>query len=237
MKWTPEMLDFMRETIPGHTESEIRNAFLDRFGIELSRTKIGNIKVRLGLRQNTHGGRFEKGHAPHNKGKKQADYLDDAAIERTKATLFCKGNLPANTLPVGVERISKEGYIEVHIAQRKRNKPNDQWVPKHRLMWEQEHGPIPDGHVVIFVDGNKRNFALDNLACISRGEMLRLNSEELEYHDQQTLQAALDIVRLYAKANDKARSERACRSCGHVFKPRYAHQRTCDVCLGRKRKL
>jgi hypothetical protein len=40
------------------------------------------------------------------------------------------------------------------------------------VIWEEFHGPVPPGHQVIFLDGNKRNFDLQNLACMTSAEVL-----------------------------------------------------------------
>jgi len=61
-------------------------------------------------------------------------------------------------LPIGSEKISNNHvYIKVSLQ------PN-LWKPKQRFIWEEAHGPIPEGHKVNFVDGNIRNFDLSNLA-------------------------------------------------------------------------
>jgi hypothetical protein len=47
----------------------------------------------------------------------------------------------------------------------------------HHLVWEAAgHPPVPPGHVLIFCDGNKRNFSLDNLELLSRSALMRRNS-------------------------------------------------------------
>lgn len=111
-------------------------------------------------------GRFKKGNIPHNKGKKMSSDLYQKIIK----TSFKKGNIPHNHKEVGYERISKEGYIEVKIAE-----PNV-FVLKHRYIWEQVNGTIPLWHIIIFNDGNKLNLQLENLRCISRKENAIRNS-------------------------------------------------------------
>lgn len=59
MRWTDDMLGFMRDYVPGHTEGEIRAAFRERFGIVLTDSQIGNAKTRLGVRSGTCGGKVE----------------------------------------------------------------------------------------------------------------------------------------------------------------------------------
>lgn len=44
---------------------------------------------------------------------------------------------------------------------------NDNFVLKHRFLWETANGPIPKGHKVIFADGDKTNITLDNLIMVS----------------------------------------------------------------------
>ena len=39
----------------------------------------------------------------------------------------------------------------------------------HRWVWEQEHGPIPEGFRVYFLDGDRRNCRIENLELVSEG--------------------------------------------------------------------
>lgn len=63
--------------------------------------------------------------------------------------------------PIGKETVWNN-YVFVKVA-----KP-DVWRAKHLLIWEAAHGPVPDGHLVMFADGDPRNFCLDNLILVSR---------------------------------------------------------------------
>lgn len=38
---------------------------------------------------------------------------------------------------------------------------------KHQLIWEKYNGPIPEGMVITFLDGNKQNFDINNLMAIT----------------------------------------------------------------------
>jgi hypothetical protein len=42
-----------------------------------------------------------------------------------------------------------------------------------RVIWEEANGPVPPGCLIIFADGDKRNCALENLACKTRSEWRR----------------------------------------------------------------
>lgn len=115
--------------------------------------------------------RFTKGQEAYNKGLKQEEFMRPESIDATKATRFKKGNKPANTRPVGSERIdSKDGYILVKIKGRKR------WEAKHRLVWEKAHGRIKPGEVIRFINGDKTDVRLENLYCTTQGDNMELNS-------------------------------------------------------------
>ena len=73
---------------------------------------------------------------------------------------------------------------------------NDNFVPKQRLIWEQANGPLPPGYVVIFKDGNKRNFALDNLAAVTRYECMEMNRHDLFSSDPQATETGILLARL-----------------------------------------
>lgn len=82
---------------------------------------------------------------------------------------FKKGHEPHNTTYNGYKRVSKEGYVEVRVEKGK-------FVLLHRKIYEEHNGPIPPDCIVIFKDGNKRNFNINNLEMITRAENVLRNS-------------------------------------------------------------
>jgi len=125
------------------------------------------------LRRNPEVGapsRFKKGHVPANKGLRRPGW----APGRMAETQFKKGQMPWTWKPVGSERLSKEGYVEVKV--RERNGQFENWKGKHVLIWEKAHGKVPKGHAVAFKDGDKSHVVLENLELISRVELMRRNS-------------------------------------------------------------
>lgn len=108
-------------------------------------------------------GHFKKGMTPHNKGKK----LSDATKAKLAKTMFKSGNRPHNAQTVGIEREDKDGYLMVKIAE------PSVWQYKHHIAFGE---PVPKGHKVIFIDGNKRNFGKDNLQLVSNAELMNRNT-------------------------------------------------------------
>jgi len=108
-------------------------------------------------------GQFKKGLIPHNKGKK----LSQETKEKLKPTMFKRGNRPHNAQPVGTETKDKYGYVWVKIAE-----PSE-WKLKHHVAYGE---PVPTGHNVIFLDGNKYNFERGNLQLVSNAELMNRNT-------------------------------------------------------------
>lgn len=126
--------------------------------------------------------RYQKGCIPANKGKK----MDPDTYTKCAGTMFKKGNMPANHRDVGSERINKDGYIEVKVAE-----PN-KWKAKHRVIWEEANGPVEKGYNVQFKDGNRLNVSLENLYLISRSRQLKEQNSLMARYPKE-LQ---DIIRL-----------------------------------------
>ncbi|MDD4217470.1 MAG: HNH endonuclease signature motif containing protein [Bacteroidales bacterium] len=109
---------------------------------------------------------FRKGNIPANKGQKMPSELR-AKVEHT---FFKKGHTPFNYRPVGSERVTVDGYVEV-----KTNDPNI-WALKHRRVWETNHGKIAKGFNVQFKDKNRQNCDISNLYIIKRDKQILQNS-------------------------------------------------------------
>jgi hypothetical protein len=108
--------------------------------------------------------RIKKGNIPPNKGVK----MDSATYEKAKRTFFKPGNIPHNTKYDGYERINIEGYTEVRV--------NGKFILKNRLIYQNTYGKIDSNTLIIFKDGNKQNFNIDNLQAITKKENAIRNS-------------------------------------------------------------
>ena len=119
--------------------------------------------------------------------------------EKCKPTMFKKGHIPKNHREIGSERITKDGYIEVKIED------PDVWGLKHRLIYEEHYGEIPAGYSVIFGDGDKLNFDINNLILVSRSELLLMNRNKLIKNDSVLTKVGVNIAKLLDTMNKKKR--------------------------------
>lgn len=184
-KYTEEERRFFEEYVPGHSYKEIQQEFIKRFGWEITISQVNGYIGNHGLNTGKTG-RFEKGQIPLNKGKK----MSPEQYEMCSKTMFKKGNIPENHRPVGSQRITRDGYLEIKIAE-----PN-KWALKHRYLWEKKYGEIPPGHVLIFRDNDKTNVELENLILISQSENMILNSQGLHSATGEVKEAAVAYAKL-----------------------------------------
>ena len=197
------MKQFILDNYKGRYNQELADLFNQKFNTNITSKTIKSYKANNKLNSGLTG-KFRKGQTPHNKGKK----MPKEVYEKVKHTMFAKGNVPPNHRPVGSERISKDGYIEVKVAE-----PN-KWRLKQRVVYEEAKGEIPEGCPIIFLDGNKRNFDIDNLRCITRSELLYLNCNGLNNSNEITetgiLMARLDRAKNKKKQELKDKNVKKC---------------------------
>ncbi|MFT8352176.1 HNH endonuclease signature motif containing protein [Clostridium saccharoperbutylacetonicum] len=164
--WSNKEKKYLKSIALGHSYKEIQELINKKFKLNLTwqqiKSAMGRFKLNTGLT-----GTFPKGHIPYNKGTKGIIH------EGSKKAWFKKGQIPINWRPVGSERVTIDGYTEIKISE-----PN-KWRLKQQIIWEKENGKIPKGYVVIFGDGNKSNFDIDNLILVSRKQLLVMNNNKL----------------------------------------------------------
>lgn len=165
-KWTREQFEFIANAYKSMTIEQIHVAYNKEFNAQESLISIRactrNHKMLSGRT-----GQFERGESPWNKGT--------IGVMRSNVTSFAKGHRPHNWQPVGTRRISHDGYIEIKIKEPRT------WKAKHLLTWERHYGPVPEGMMIKFKDGNKTYCAIDNLELVSRAENMILN--QMKYSD------------------------------------------------------
>ena len=192
-KYTDEMIEFLREVAKGKTYKEITELFNRRFNLDVTAKKIKSLLSRKKICTGTLG-YSKKGSIPWNKGKK--------GFTGANRTSFKKGDKPANWGPVGSERVDKDGYTLIKIAEPKK------WALKHRVIWEEHYKmKVPKGSVIIFADGDKTNLSVENLICVSRNELRVLNQCRLISSVPELTKTGLNVAKIKIKL-DELRKEK-----------------------------
>ena len=190
--FTEEQEAFLQANYKGISNKDLHRLLTTEFAVDVTVNQVKAFKQRNKLDSGLKG---TEGIPPPNRGKRMTEYMTPDAIERTKATRFQKGNKPATWLPVGSERVdAKDGYVLI-----KTKEPNV-YEHKHRVIWEREHGLIPDGHNVIFLNGDRTDLRLENLALISKATHALINKNGLRYKDPELTKTGIIIGELIAEA-------------------------------------
>ena len=179
--------EFIRKVSWGKYIPELHKIVTAKFGDVLTQEQLKSFLSRRHIIRFENHGRFEKGHVPANKGKK----MPAEVYEKSKRTMFRKGHQPASHREVGSERINVEGYVEIKVAEHRR------WQLKHRVIYENYHNvKLKSTDVVIFLDGNKQNFDIENLALIDRGINAIMNHEGMRFADAEITRTEVNIAKL-----------------------------------------
>ena len=148
--WTPKEIEIL------HLYYAVKG------GAGLAKT-LGRTSRAIGLKARKLGLKFE--------GRRSS--LFDGTTGNTeiwkygKKTRFKPGNLPHNTRKAGQKYKRKDHgktYWFIREAGARKSRP------LHRVMWEEKNGPVPDGHLLTFTDGDTLNCRLSNIECITRAE-------------------------------------------------------------------
>lgn len=99
--------------------------------------------------------------------------------------------------PIGSERIKTDGMVQVKIAK-------DKWEYKQRLIYSKYHNvELTSNDYIIFLDHNRNNFDINNLACVSRHESAILSNQQLFSNNQEITKTGIQIAKLMIKLKAK----------------------------------
>lgn len=195
---TPEMDSFIRGHLKGTGHQAMADLLNETFGTSFTREQIKGYYARNKLNSGLTG-RYEKGRVPENKGKKWDEYMSPEGQKNSRKTQFKPGHIPHNGgAPVGTIRLrhdhmkrpgSKPYYWE------KTAQPNV-WRLKHQLVWEEHNGPIPEGCIITFANGDTLDYRIENLVLTTKAQNAVRNHLGLKGSDKETAETANKIADL-----------------------------------------
>lgn len=171
--YTQYEIDTILQMFPNHTSKQIAEKLglnmknidnkiraMRKQGFELK--KCADYEYFYFKKGHNGGNQFAKGSIPFNKGIK--------GIIKKHSTSFKKGNIPHNIMPIGSFKKSGDyQYIKIGM-------PNT-WEAHQRHIYQKHHSVIlQKNDMIVFIDGNKLNFAIENLLRITRTENIAKNS-------------------------------------------------------------
>lgn len=150
-RYTREQKEYLRDICGDKSLREVHKMFLEKFGVSVTERSIRSVVNRNGWKFGRQGyaDTFRNGRTAWNKG------LNGLDLSRGKGQ-FKKGELSPKYKAIGSQTIRK-GVVWIKVGD------PDVWIPKHLHVWRKIYGPIPEGHVIRFKDGNKMNVEKENL--------------------------------------------------------------------------
>lgn len=191
-----EVFEFIMENYKGTGHSKMAKILNEKFGTGYTASQI---KAFYGRRKLDSGitGYFESGHVPANKGAK------GFYAKGSEKGWFPKGHIPVNKLPIGSVLKKSDGYLWRKIGEGRRN-----WKQEHILRWEEANGPIPKGFLITFLDGDRENVDLSNLALISKAEHIILTRMKLRSEEPEITETGILIARLYSEKQKRKKGKK-----------------------------
>lgn len=180
--------EFLKENVNKFkTYKDLTIAFNDKFNKNKNKKSIEiRCQTVLKINKNTNIGRIKKGEILHNN----------------------------NELPLGTEvydEVRENIYIKTKLHQKsnfpkyKESKSREYpyWTLKQQKIYEDEFGQIGKDEMIIFLDGNRKNYNLDNLFCIKRTEWIRLVRNKWYGTDKNLTRTAIELIRLKRNIKEK----------------------------------
>lgn len=189
--------EFIENNVEGRKNQELADLVNEKFDLRITAKQMNTYKKNHNLVSGLDC-RFQEGSTPVNKGTKG---LYNVGGNRTS---FRTGQRPSNFKPVGTERIDRDGYTLIKVSDE--GPWHKRWRHKHKIVWEEKHGPIPKGHAILFADQNKQNVQLDNLLLITKSQLSILNTKQLLYNDAELTKTGVimaDIIKTIGERRRK----------------------------------
>ena len=118
--------------------------------------------------------RFQPGNSAWNEGMKGLQLGGRSAETQFKPGQV-NGRAAQLVQPVGAERVTDDGIRQRKI--RADGPLHRRWKSVHSIVWEEAYGPIPAGHIVVFLPGaDRETIVIENLELITRAEGMKRNT-------------------------------------------------------------
>lgn len=125
---------------------------------------------------------------------------------------FCRNNIKykyqnklkirnmGDKIPIGTERIKKDGMVQVKISPRK-------WEYKQRLIYSKYYNiKLTSDDYIIFLDQDRTNFDISNLKRVSRRESSILSNQQIFSKNPKVTELGINIAKLIIKAKERGKN-------------------------------
>ena len=189
-KFSNECLEFIEANYKGIDNKTLTRMVNEKFNTSYDWQQVKYIKIKYGWVSGVRGGELNVG---KNTGK-----VSKERYEKMKKTMFKKGYEPKHKKPIGAEVKGKYTFVKMS---------DGKYKLKHHLVWEQHNGEIPKGHMIIFADGDKTNYNIENLLCVTKQELTMINRYYKIHADADLTKTSLLLAKIRLKIAERKKNE------------------------------
>lgn len=195
---TDEQEAYLKKIYKGVTNRECTRLLNEKFDLSLTCRQVKSVKSRLRLDSGIKGLYVEE---------RVCDTRFKKGNMLGKDTQFKKGLTPHNKQPIGTEVVKDDGvFVKVSDVKGK-YAHNINWKLKQVYVWEQHNGEVPKGKIVTFLDGDKTNFDINNLALVDRSELVTMQHHGLIYSDAELTKVGITVAKIKVKSNKRKKKK------------------------------
>lgn len=196
---TDDQEAYLKTIYKGVSNRECTRLLNDKFNLSLTCQQVKGLKARLKLDSGLKGFYVEE--RVRDTRFKKGNMLG-------RDTQFKKGLTPHNKQPIGTEVVKDDGVF-VKVSDVKGKYANTiNWKLKQVYVWEQHHGSVPKGKIVTFLDGDKSNFDINNLALVDRSELVTMQHHGLIYSDAELTKVGITVAKIKVKSNKRKKKKK-----------------------------
>lgn len=181
--FTKEQEDWVVDNFSDHGHCVLARLFNKEFNADVSKGIICALLRRKAIASPRKPG-FKKGNVPANKGMKGT----------ANSGSFKKGHA-ISAKAIGSTRTDSKGYKQIKIGNPRK------WVSYAKYVYEKHFNiKLQEDEVLLFKDGDRTNFNIENLVKMTRNEMLFLSSQfDFKHQPEQVKDTAILLAKLEMK--------------------------------------
>ena len=197
--YSQEVVDYLAEIVDGRLADELADMINTKFGTSYTADQIRSLKKNHHLRSNIDT-RFLPGSTNKKAWFRKGEHY-------SPENEFKPGHKCYNLAQVGdvKPRTDDRGKQLLWIKTQATGRPQRDWMPYHRYVWEQHNGPIPKDLCIAFLDGDPMNCDISNLICVTRSSLTYVNKKKLHHADPAVMKTQYLTAMLHTTALRKRR--------------------------------
>lgn len=181
--WKKEVLNYLKANYNNYTYKQLSELMNEKFKLKTTASSIEHKISRLGL-------------------KKSLEARQKQSRSRKCSKFWFKpGHSPVTKKPIGYERIDTNGTVWV------KTKDPDVFVQKHRLIYKQHFGEIKEGVNIVFLNGDKKDYRIENLVALTNSELALFNNTKINANNNDDIARVKFAVTKVKAAVFKKRSK------------------------------